>query len=507
LQEAFRRRFHDSKETEAWMREFSKEDQRLHITPIQLFADIDRGHTPTLPHLAALAAATGLPFRRVCQELGVDFNLLPLLHQALGADRTRLALADETSRSRLIDLPRELAPGDGPQETQPIYDFATAWTPQDISALSEWQRVRRAIAYIGRLDNIAHPRLPARASLLIDTSDTRIADRHSFYFVEHPNGYSACRVHLEGESCSLISEDRDRHPRLDFHVRDVRVLGRVLGFSGRIDRLEAPPASVTRELWTRRRSLSERVSVADASPPAMLREMWARQHLTYERFSRRVKKLNHFVSRKFSIARGHIHDLMHDDATASETLPRVDSLFVLAAIFLLDERDLLRGFNIHVDAGVASEDERKQANETFSNTLSHAFVLRLLDRGWDLPWLVSTAPRATPLRRIFYYRQSTPVMAPLLRGEAFITVNVKQRRIAATVNGRPVEELRDWERPIYLLLTATRHRYLCGYCSMEDNMLTIHPHPDAPVQRPIRLRHPDQAIVIGRVTRVSTLLE
>jgi hypothetical protein len=84
---------------------------------------------------------------------------------------------------------------------------------------------------------------------------------------------------------------------------------------------------------------------------------------------------------------------------------------------------------------------------------------------------------------------------------------VKQRRIVQEIDGRPVEQLRDWERPIYLLKTNARHRFVAGYCEMRDDMITVVPHPDAPSQRALRFRFPDQAIVVGRVTHVATLME
>ncbi len=37
-------------------------------------------------------------------------------------------------------------------------------------------------------------------------------------------------------------------------------------------------------------------------------------------------------------------------------------------------------------------------------------------------------------------------------------------------------------------------------------MLHVIPHPEAPSQRVLRFRCPEQAIVIGRVTHVATLL-
>jgi len=71
-----------------------------------------------------------------------------------------------------------------------------------------------------------------------------------------------------------------------------------------------------------------------------------------------------------------------------------------------------------------------------------------------------------------------------------------------------VSSLSDWLRPIYLLQTdSPRRRYLCGYVEEHGEMLHVIPHPDAPSQRILKFRRSEQAIIVGRVTHVATLID
>jgi len=71
-----------------------------------------------------------------------------------------------------------------------------------------------------------------------------------------------------------------------------------------------------------------------------------------------------------------------------------------------------------------------------------------------------------------------------------------------------VAALTDWMRPLYLLQTdSARRRYLCGYVEEHGDALHVIPHPDAPSQRVVKFRRSEQAIIVGRVTHVATLID
>lgn len=509
LQDAIRDRFHidrTDEEFDAWNEQQAARDVRLALQLTQIFVDIDRGHTPTPHHVSALAAAAGWSFERVCRALDIDFALLPRLHAMLGAERTFVERSGYAVASTVV-MPTDLVPG-VTRRSMSLTELVVDWAKP---ALADWADTsHRLSGQIGRVDNLAYPRLPSGAAVLIDGANTTV-DGEGYYAVQHPNGFSCARVAIDQGELSLLSEDRERYPRLDFPLTDVRVLGRVRAFAGRIDRLQPPAPVNLGDLIDIRRPLIDPARLREISSPALLRDIWARRGLSFSQFERKVRLLRSLMGRRFTIGRGHMHDLMQADATSQDSVPRVETQFALAAIFLLSPHDLFRGYGLPVDdLPLATSDEalnNERVRAHAERLRQHPLVAHLEERGWDLAWLLSLYRRPAPGGRLFYLDDISPGMTPLLKPSAFISVNLKQRRIVTTVRGRPVETLRDWERPIYLLQTSGRHRFVCGYCELRGETIVVVPHPDAPSQRVQRFRHPDQAIVLGRVTHVATLME
>jgi hypothetical protein len=507
LHDAIRERFPNFREFDAWNERHATRDSRFLITA-QLFIDIDRGHTPTLHHLYALASASGWPLERVCREFDVDFCELPRLHGALGRDRTELRLR-RTAFSEVIEIPMDLAPGARPNDPVPLRDLVAGWSrfSGDVWPLDS----RYLTAQIGLSDNLAFPRLPSGAEVLVDCAVTRPHEAPGYYAVQHPNGFSCCQVVIDhGMKISLLSESREVFPRLDYALRDVRIRGRVAAIAGRVDRLITPRPVNLNDLLDEQRALLDPDRFRDLSSPAMLRDLWARRRLTFSQFEEKVRRLRLLAGSRFRIGRGHMHDLMQADATSQDSVPRLETFFALAAIFLLDPVDLLRGYNMPPDSLplTANEDAARvtRATQLIDRARAHRLVEHLERRGWALPWLLSMFHRIPASWRAYYLGDAAVTLSPLVGPDSFVIVNTRQRRVLTTVHGRPISSLRDWMRPVYLLQTNTRRRYVCGYCEMQGEMLHVIPHPEAPSQRVLRFRCPEQAIVIGRVTHVATLL-
>jgi hypothetical protein len=508
LLDAIRERFPHLAEFYTANERQAQRDARLLLTQ-QIFSDIDRGHIPTPHHLYALAAGAGWSFERVCREFGVDFAQLGRLHAALGIARTRI---DSSRRAftGLFDLPTDIAPYARAEASVPLGELVAGWTRLSFRL---WMPDARYLSgEIGRDDNIAFPRLPSGAAVLVDSHQKELTDRSGYYAVEHPNGVSCCHVASEGGVIQLLSEGREWYPRLDYPMRHVRVRGKVVAFAGRIDRMPAPRPVNLADLLEAQRPLLDPDRLREMSSPAMIRDIWARRGMTFAKFEDRVRILRRLAGSRFSIARGHMHDLMQADATASESPPpRLPTLYALAAIFLLDPVQLLRGYGLSVD-GVPFEStpdagEQARAEGMIGRLTSHRFVQHLRGRGWDLSWLCSILARTDP-SRVYYLGDPGAHISPLLAPDAFVTVNMTQRRIVTTIQGRPVSSLADWLRPIYLLQTdSPRRRYLCGYVEEHGDLLHVVPHPDAPSQRVLKFRRSEQAIIVGRVTHVATLID
>jgi len=83
---------------------------------------------------------------------------------------------------------------------------------------------------------------------------------------------------------------------------------------------------------------------------------------------------------------------------------------------------------------------------------------------------------------------------PLIRPGSFVQIDEADSKI------RTHSWENEFERPIYFL--ELRDGYACGWCQLQDGILSIVPHPFS--QRPVRhLSHPKEVEIVGRVTGVA----
>jgi hypothetical protein len=113
-------------------------------------------------------------------------------------------------------------------------------------------------------------------------------------------------------------------------------------------------------------------------------------------------------------------------------------------------------------------------------------VLRQLDRRRHLYGWVGTQDRT---------------MLPLLRPGTFVEIDVKQTHIR---NETPKKGSGPFGRAIYFL--DLRSGYACGWCQLEDGILTLLPHPDSGVKART-FRHPSEVEVVGRVTQIYMCID
>ncbi len=507
---AMRRRFPGyphSPAFDAWNAQQAQEDRRRFLTS-RLFSDINRGHTPTPHHVSALAAATGWTFEHVSLALGVDFARLPRLHAAMGIDRTHVD-EDRVAFSGPRHLPVELAPIAQPELNALLNELVNDWALADAA---QWAPADRYVmGRIGRDDNLAYPRLPSGAAVLIDRTRAQpTADPSGYFAIEHPNGCSCSRATLAHDRLTLLSERRDLFPALEYPTAQVRVHGRVTAFAGRIDRMRTPTGLVLSRLNQEQRPLFDRAARREQSIQALLRELVLRYGLTRSRFERKVRILRRLAGKPFKLSRSHMSGLMENDRLA----PRLSTLYALAAMLLLDPLELLRAYGVRVGPTsfgstslTTAPHEVADLASRVARVRSHDAIEQLRRAGWDFSWLCALPRPTGRSQRIYYLGDPGPQLAPLVTTQAFVLVNRRQRRVLTRLYGEPVADLADWMRPIYLLQTNTPRRYLAGYVEDHGPVLDLVPHPDGPSRRVLRFHYPSEAVIVGRVTHVATLVD
>jgi transcriptional regulator with XRE-family HTH domain len=92
-------------------------------------------------------------------------------------------------------------------------------------------------------------------------------------------------------------------------------------------------------------------------------------------------------------------------------------------------------------------------------------------------------------------------MSPLIRPGTFVQIDVKQTHIK---NEAIQKGSGPFARPVYFL--DIRTGYACGWCQLEDGILTLIPHPESGVKAR-SFRYPSEVEVVGRVTEIFMCIE
>jgi hypothetical protein len=98
------------------------------------------------------------------------------------------------------------------------------------------------------------------------------------------------------------------------------------------------------------------------------------------------------------------------------------------------------------------------------------------------------------LSDVYWVGADVNPLHPCLENAEFVAVN---RRFRVPV---PARRVLVAEQPLYLLFVRDG-RYLCGSCTLDHGLVTVHPYPDRPF-RPRRFKNGVEAEVIGQVTAI-----
>jgi transcriptional regulator with XRE-family HTH domain len=253
---------------------------------------------------------------------------------------------------------------------------------------------------------------------------------------------------------------------------------------------------------------------------AKLRRIRERLGLSVREVARRSLRLvAERQNRDFSLSRAWINDVEQGRFVPGTfkivslsliyqmTIAEVHALFGIKPGDITKERLLFRPPKTHLlpppDESI-SDDPSPRADSDVSLQLENTNLLsKLVDIWGDVPVPLL---RHLDLRRSLYGYIGTNdrTMSPLLSPGTFVQIDAKQTRVRKTWAKKGTGQQSPFARPIYFL--DIRTGYACGWCQLEDGVLTLIPHPDS--GEPTRtFRYPSEVEVVGRVTGIAMHIE
>ena len=184
------------------------------------------------------------------------------------------------------------------------------------------------------------------------------------------------------------------------------------------------------------------------------------------------------------------------------SIEEVHALFGIQAGVLSKERSLSRPPKTYLlptsDVPALESAAPLSAPEPALQLEKTNLLTRLVDIWGDIPVPLL---RHLDMRRYLYgyigFEDRT--MAPLIPPGSFVQIDAKQTRVKKGP-ARKSPGQSQFRRPIYFV--DIRDGYACGWCQIEDGVLTLVPHPDSPVN--VRtFRYPAEAEIVGRVTGIA----
>ena len=402
--------------------------------------------------------------------------------------------------ARSVSLGRELAP---------LSRWLSGKTVRPLESLSD--KIDASFRYlkIGSRDAYAYPDLlpgsVVRIASHIPSNELLAEDAaNRILAVAHARGILCGRVRrLAGGRIVLCSRQLPYAPmELDLRT-EAEILGYVDMEIRRVEPQEAPEvhpswrrAQARRDLrpFSQSGRLGEFVRRARVQSGLSLREASAR---TAE-IARVLRHPNYFC------APGTLSDL-----EARDVLPRhVHKLISLSGVYCVSVAELMdrAGLPLNATGKNPLPDQRRYASYAERPTLRPSPVLKIAEEQLlgELPFFLW---RALPIllglpnlsvRDLFWAGATAELVHPYLKGASLLAVN-RMSKSPAPALASPV-----WAQPLYVLELRDGKR-LCASCNLQEGTLVVKSCMTA-FGGLLRLRHPAEVEIIGKVTTIVRLL-
>jgi hypothetical protein len=484
-----------------------------YFVPHNLYYELGLGtFRPSLHQVFALSKISDYRFNDWLRVFGFRPEKIPELQLLLPSERTIIL-------DTAVDDPESWIPWfrnkPGRQEAPAIAPLGQLLEFSEARRLKSFQVHNDGSIYakVGREDALAFPNLLPGSIVRVNTKLTKTLVPGStspdcLFLLEHAAGFCCCRLQAVGEHRVVPLSTHLPYAQVELKLyEEARILGvldlEIRPLTGRVQP-EVPRALA--RYWRPLRLAPEKTKLS-----RLLRNARLRMGLSFREasvLSRRIA--TELGDEQYFAASGSLSDYETQDAP-----PRhVQKAITLCAIYGLRFSTFLKSNDLHIqDAGQDPIPDnlvpRKtptsfQKNKKESGEFSGKQFFELLRQYEPVPFFLRnrlselSGLKSLSLHDFFWVGGDQKPLHPLLVNGLFLILN-RHKKKPIYSRSTPL-----WQQPLYVLLKRDG-TYICGCCSLENDLLVMHSY-SADYRQPEKLRNHHDAEVVGLVVTVARRL-
>jgi hypothetical protein len=443
---------------------------------------------------------------------GFELDGIPRLQTLLKRRRTVILNSTNYDSEAYVPWFQTCAPPADLRKITPLARIVRRAGTRPLRSIERRNKKSFLYAKVGQEDAVAFPELVPGSILRVDpwvmNASTQPGARHSaqqFYLIEHSNGLSCCRLNFTSAERVRLNSDHLPFRNLEFQLdKEIRILGTADLEMHPLKNV--PPARVSTEIakkWTLRPIGKDSRA---GTPSELISSFRLRYGLQFSEASRLSKE----VAEKLGDIRYFLTPRSLFSYERLETLPRqIHNIMSLCIIYCISFWDFLRSAGMNLDQlgqdpipedllpralpGRTQHSPRENDDapelSIFPDTLLEEMPLFLRNSFTGLVSLPSFS-----IRDVFWTGGLRQPFHPLLADSYFVIVNRRVKRPEHWPLSMP------WESPLCLILLR-EGTYICGPCTLKDDTIILHPHPDSSLQ-PMKFSNRKEAEIAGRVVTI-----
>ncbi len=484
-----------------------RDDRRFHVPPNLYHALEHRGFSPSIHQLFVFSRLSDYRLVDWLAVFGVVLDDIPRLQAVLPSLFTTLIDENVYDEQSWVLSFQRIASGIGPGSIRPLQEWLRIGPPRRHAGVQDGAS-SFVYAKVGCHDALAFPELLPGSIVrvakhkLLDTRKPSTGPTESFFLVEHGKGLVCSKLHVAERNRIVLCPTQLPFAQVEFELeREARIVGTV-DFELR---LTAVPvcAKVPRDLARFWIPIPLEKIRGDLRLDHVLRRARQRSGLTFREASAKSGLIARALGNKeFFCAAGSLSDY----ETATQAPRHIHKMFSLCVLYSVSAWAFMNAMGLHhSEAGQnAMPDEllgrAKQLHLASPTGQDDAPSAQIGTPVAQFPYFFGGAAAELlklphlSIRDIFWIEGPRESLHPYFRNAAAIIVDRRKKRIT-TYPASPL-----WAQPSYVLLGRDA-KYVCTSCAWDGRTLVMRPFSNG-FKRPLRLRHPEDIEVIGRVVGV-----